>query len=108
MSSLNLRRTIADIIAAPLKQNGLGDNPAERVVEALRRVDCRRVSSRYRHEPSGGQRHRCRYRAAASPKFVLADEIVSADVSTQAQILTLLETGRRDASPSPSSATIFR
>ena len=34
MSSLNPRRTIGAIIAAPLKQNGLGDNLGERVAEA--------------------------------------------------------------------------
>lgn len=79
MSSLNPRRTIASIIAAPLKQNGLGDRLKERVAEALHRVGLpQSFASRYRHQ--------------LSPKFVLADEIVSGlDVSTQAQILTLLE-----------------
>ncbi|MEW9807579.1 ATP-binding cassette domain-containing protein [Mesorhizobium sp. ZMM04-5] len=95
MSSLNPRRTIGAIIAAPLKQNGLGDNVQRRVDDALDRVGLpRSFAGRYRHELSGGQRQRVGIaRALAlSPDFVLADEIVSGlDVSTQAQILTLLE-----------------
>jgi peptide/nickel transport system ATP-binding protein len=96
MSSLNPRRTIASIIAAPLKRNGMRDNLRTRVAEALARVGLpESFGKRYRHELSGGQRQRVGIaRALAlSPTFVLADEIVSGlDVSTQAQILTLLET----------------
>jgi ABC-type oligopeptide transport system ATPase subunit len=95
MSSLNPRRTIGSIIAAPLKHNRIGDNLDGRVAEALNRVGLpESFSRRYRHELSGGQRQRVGIARvlALSPKFVLADEIVSGlDVSTQAQILTLLE-----------------
>ncbi|MCB1339961.1 MAG: ABC transporter ATP-binding protein [Pseudooceanicola sp.] len=99
MSSLNPRHRVRTIIAEPLRLHGF-DRIAERVEQALDHVGLpRSFASRYPHELSGGQRQRVGIARAVAlePDFILADEIVSGlDVSSQAQVLHLLERLVRD------------
>ncbi len=99
MSSLNPRHRVETIIAAPLSLHGL-DDVTQRVDRALDQVGLPRAfRRRYPHELSGGQRQRVGIARAIAlePDFILADEIVSGlDVSSQAQVLRLLETLVRD------------
>jgi peptide/nickel transport system ATP-binding protein/oligopeptide transport system ATP-binding protein len=100
--SLNPRRTVGDIIAEPLRRaRGADRASAERVVaDLLDQVGLgREAAARRPHEFSGGQRQRIGIARAlaSSPRFVVADEPVSAlDVSIQAQVINLLGDLARD------------
>lgn len=96
-ASLNPRHTIGRIIAAPFEiQNITPEGGVRRAVQTLmERVGLNPEHyNRFPHEFSGGQRQRIGIARsiALKPKFIVADEPVSAlDVSIQAQIINLLD-----------------
>jgi oligopeptide/dipeptide ABC transporter ATP-binding protein len=100
--SLNPRRKVADIIAEPLLRSRRADKVSARKAadDLLELVGLgREAGERRPHEFSGGQRQRIGIARALAPgpKFVVADEPVSAlDVSIQAQIINLLADLTRD------------
>ncbi|HZU11455.1 MAG TPA: oligopeptide/dipeptide ABC transporter ATP-binding protein [Chloroflexota bacterium] len=95
--SLDPRMTVFQIVSEPLVNFKMGDKRRQReyVQELLKTVGLNPDHiNRYPHEFSGGQRQRVGIARslALRPKFVVADEPVSAlDVSIQAQILNLME-----------------
>jgi oligopeptide transport system ATP-binding protein len=96
-ASLNPRRRIGQIVAEPLRLQGVakGGELRGKVRELLDRVGLSPEHyDRFPHEFSGGQRQRIGIARALAlrPKLILADEPVSAlDVSIRAQIVNLLD-----------------
>jgi ABC-type glutathione transport system ATPase component len=100
--SLDPRFRVEDVIAEPLViHESLSRNVRrQRVAELLRAVGMDdSAMPRYPHEFSGGQRQRIGIARALAlrPKFIVADEPVSAlDVSVGAQIVNLLQQLQRE------------
>jgi peptide/nickel transport system ATP-binding protein/oligopeptide transport system ATP-binding protein len=96
-ASLDPRTPIGDSIGEGLKIHNIG-RPKDRydtVIQMLRKVGLEDYHARrYPHEFSGGQRQRIGIARALAlqPKFIIADEPVSAlDVSIQSQVLNILK-----------------
>jgi peptide/nickel transport system ATP-binding protein len=100
--SLDPRMRVQEVIAEPLAihEDMRSSERRQRVAELLRAVGLdASAGSKFPHEFSGGQRQRIGIARALAlrPKFIVADEPVSAlDVSVGAQIVNLLRDLQKD------------
>ncbi|MCA7014610.1 ATP-binding cassette domain-containing protein [Dickeya dadantii] len=101
-SSLNPRRTVADIVEVALRLHNIG-TPTQRKQRVREMLDVvgmpERTHGQYPGQLSGGQRQRVAIARALilQPEILICDEPTSAlDVSVQAQILNLLLTLKKE------------
>lgn len=102
IASLDPRMTVKEIVAeglriAGVKKDSIINEKVNKVLETVGLLP--EHASRYPHEFSGGQRQRIGIARAliVAPKFIIADEPVSAlDVSIQAQVINLLNDLRKE------------